>query len=114
MEEETQLLAPFGNLLGFVSKLINYPSLDDFEKSLSLPLDEFDLEYENELRNKIESSEQELVKEMENYDELMNEMEAEEDLIIIKETSKIQELVSSVRHSTPIYQMLERIENKVQ
>jgi len=41
-------------------------------------------------------------------------MEAEEDLIIIKETSKIQELVSSVRHSTPIYQMLERIENKVQ
>ena len=113
MEEETQLLAPFGNLLGFVSKLINYPSLDDFEKSLSLPLDEFDLEYENESRNKIEC-EKELVKEIENYDELMNEMEAEEDLIIIKETSKIQELVSSVRHSTPIYQMLERIENKVQ
>ena len=115
MEEETQFLAPFGNLLGFVSKLINYPSLDDFEKSLSLPLDEFDLEYENELRNKIESSEQELVKEMENYDELMNQMDdEEEDPIIIKETSKLQELASSVRHSTPIYQMLERIENKVQ
>ena len=38
----------------------------------------------------------------------------EEDPIIIKETSKLQELASSVRHSTPIYQMLERIENKVQ
>ena len=114
MEEETQLLAPFGNLLGFVSKLINYPSLDDFEKSLSLPLDEFDLEYENESRNKIEC-EKELVKEIENYDELMNQMDdEEEDPIIIKETSKLQELASSVRHSTPIYQMLERIENKVQ
>ena len=113
MEEETQFLAPFGNLLGFGSKIINYPSLD-FEKSLSLPLDEFDLEYENESRNKIEC-EKELVKEIENYDELMNQMDdEEEDPIIIKETSKLQELASSVRHSTPIYQMLERIENKVQ
>lgn len=106
MEEETQLLAPLGNLLEFGPKMTN--SYLDFEKSLSLPLDGFNLE--NEIENE---SDQRLVNEMENYEELMKEIEDGEEPAIIKEASKLHQYVSSARHSTPIYQMLERIENKV-
>lgn len=85
MEGETQLLAPLGNILGFCSK-INF-----VEESL----DRIGLE-----------------------NDVLDEMEGEESSFsFIKETetetSKVQESISSSRHSTPIYQMLERIENKV-
>jgi hypothetical protein len=45
---------------------------------------------------------------------LLDKMEqVEEERNLIKESLKQQELTSTTRHSTPIYQMLERIENKV-
>ena len=64
----------------------------EVDECISLPLDNFDMENDNEL--------------------LLNEIEFNE----AKETAKPVESIvsaSSTRHSTPIYQMLERVENKV-
>lgn len=61
-------------------------------------------------------AEKDLIEEMETEESHEMEMETvEEELEVIKELPKPQEsAASSTRHSTPIYQMLERIENKVQ
>lgn len=86
----------------------------DIEEPLSLPLDGFDPESEDELIKRMEA-EKELIEEMETEELWLDEMEVvEEEPELAKETSKPQESASSTRHSTPIYQMLERIENKVQ
>lgn len=61
-------------------------------------------------------AEKEIIEEIKTEESYEMEMETvEEEPEVIKGSSKPQEsAASSTRHSTPIYQMLERIENKVQ
>lgn len=106
MDEETQLLAPFGmsNLNTRSENLLynNKFSLDEklplqFDLDLKLDLDDF---YDNE---------------NENEDSLVIDTQAntKTDESSISETITSSSNSNTQRHSTPIYQMLERIENRV-